>query len=96
MQGRPVLRNGAYRLGFVLSLQYKKYGPLAAISLAGGRTWEVTKAIGASLGRIVTGSGRKDVASPVGIVQASSETCRCPTMTLTTVFQFSACHFRAR
>ena len=74
VQGRPVLRNGAYRLGFVLSLQYKKYGPLAAVSLAGGRTWEVTKAIGASLGRIVTGSGRKDVASPVGIVQASSET----------------------
>ena len=27
-----------------------------------------------SLGRIVTGEGRKDVASPVGIVQASSET----------------------
>jgi regulator of sigma E protease len=74
VQGRPQLRGGAYRLGFVLSLRYKKYGPLAAISLAGGRTWEVTKAIGASLGRIVTGSGRKDVASPVGIVQASSET----------------------
>ena len=33
----------------------------------------MTKAIGASLGRIVTGSGREEVASPVGIVQASSE-----------------------
>jgi regulator of sigma E protease len=34
----------------------------------------VTRAIGESVGRLVTGSGRKDVASPVGIVQASSQT----------------------
>ena len=74
VSARPQLNEGAYRLGFVLSLEYRKYGPLAAVKLAGGRTWEVTKAIGASLGRIVTGSGRKDVASPVGIVQASSQT----------------------
>jgi regulator of sigma E protease len=74
VRGRPRLSDGAYRLGFTLSLQYEKYGPLAAVRLAGGRTWEVTKAIGASLGRIVTGSGRKDVSSPVGIVQASSQT----------------------
>jgi regulator of sigma E protease len=73
-EAKPVVSEGAYRLGFVLSLEYRKYGPLAAIRLAGGRTWEVTKAIGASLGRIVTGSGREDVASPVGIVQASSQT----------------------
>jgi len=74
VSARPQLNEGAYRLGFVLSLEYRKYGPLAAVKLAAGRTWEVTKAIGASLGRIVTGSGRKDVASPVGIVQASSQT----------------------
>jgi len=74
VSGRPQMKDGAYRLGFVLSLEYRKYGPLAAVKLAGGRTWQVTKAIGASLGRIVTGSGRKDVASPVGIVQASSQT----------------------
>jgi regulator of sigma E protease len=74
VRATPKLSDGVYRLGFVLSLEYKKYGPLAAIELAGGRTWEVTKAIGSSLGRIVTGSGRKDVASPVGIVQASSQT----------------------
>jgi regulator of sigma E protease len=36
-------------------------------------TWEVTGEIGHSLGRLVTGSGRKDVSSPVGIVQGSSD-----------------------
>jgi regulator of sigma E protease len=74
VKAQPVQRDGAYRLGFVLSLEYQKYGPLAAFRLAVGRTWEVTKAIGGSLGRLVTGSGREDVASPVGIVQASSQT----------------------
>jgi regulator of sigma E protease len=74
VSAQPVQREGAYRLGFVLSLEYRKYGPAAGFRLAAGRTWEVTKAIGESLGRLVTGSGRKDVASPVGIVQASSET----------------------
>jgi regulator of sigma E protease len=74
VQATPVQKEGAYRLGFTLTLLYKKYGPVAAIGLAGGRTWEVTKAIGSSLGRLVTGSGREDVASPVGIVQASSQT----------------------
>jgi regulator of sigma E protease len=74
VKAQPVQREGAYRLGFVLSLEYQKYGPLAAFRLAVGRTWEVTKAIGGSLGRLVTGSGREDVASPVGIVQASSQT----------------------
>jgi regulator of sigma E protease len=74
VQATAVQKEGAYRLGFTLTLLYKKYGPVAAIGLAGGRTWEVTKAIGSSLGRLVTGSGREDVASPVGIVQASSQT----------------------
>jgi regulator of sigma E protease len=74
VRATPVQKEGAYRLGFTLTLVYKKYGPAAAIGLAGGRTWEVTKAIGSSLGRLVTGSGREDVASPVGIVQASSQT----------------------
>jgi regulator of sigma E protease len=70
----PVQRDGAYRLGFVLALKYQQYGPLEALPLAVGRTWAVTKAIGSSLGRLVTGSGRDEVASPVGIVQASSQT----------------------
>ena len=74
VQARPRLIEGAYRLGFTLGVIYESYGPLDALKLAGERTWEATRAIGASLGRIVTGEGRKEVASPVGIVQASSET----------------------
>jgi regulator of sigma E protease len=74
VRATPIQRDGAYRLGFVLTLVYEHYGPGEALQLAVGRTWEVTKAIGSSLGRLVTGSGREDVASPVGIVQASSET----------------------
>ena len=33
----------------------------------------VTKEIGASVGRLVTGDGRDEISSPVGIVQGSSE-----------------------
>jgi regulator of sigma E protease len=74
VQARPRMMEGAYRLGFTLGVVYESFGPWEALKLAGDRTWEATSAIGASLGRIVTGEGRKDVASPVGIVQASSET----------------------
>jgi regulator of sigma E protease len=52
----------------------ERYNPWEATTLALDRTWLVTKAIGTSLGRIVTGEGRDEVASPVGIVQASSQT----------------------
>jgi len=62
-----------YRLGFAFGLRYESYGPLKSIALAFETTWEVTKAIGASLGRIVTGSGRDEVASVVGITAVSSE-----------------------
>ena len=71
---RPVLDEGVYRLGFSLTPVYEKRDPAAALALSLQRTWDVTAAIGASLGRIVTGSGRDEVASPVGIVQASSQT----------------------
>ena len=74
VEARPRLTDGTYRLGFALGVIYQSYGPWAATKLAGERTWEATSAIGSSLGRIVTGEGRKDVASPVGIVQASSQT----------------------
>jgi regulator of sigma E protease len=71
---RPVELEGAYRLGFSLDARYERYGFFEAVGLAADRTWLVTKAIGSSLGRIVTGEGRDEVASPVGIVQASSQT----------------------
>jgi regulator of sigma E protease len=67
-QDQPV-----YRLGFSLEPVYKRFGPLDAIGMAADRTWLVTRVIFESLGRIVTGEGRDEVASPVGIVQASGE-----------------------
>jgi regulator of sigma E protease len=69
----PGLDEPVYRLGFSLEPVYKKRGPLDAVGLAADRTWLVTKVIFQSLGRIVTGEGRDEVASPVGIVQASGE-----------------------
>jgi regulator of sigma E protease len=71
---RAVELEGVYRLGFSLTPVYETRDPPAAFALSAQRTWDVTKAIGASLGRIVTGSGRDEVASPVGIVQVSSQT----------------------
>jgi regulator of sigma E protease len=65
--------DGEYRLGFALAAVEKEYGPIQATGLAADRTWEVTKLIGDSLARIVTGSGRNEVGSVVGIVQVSSE-----------------------
>ena len=62
-----------YRLGFVFDAREKSYGPLEATWHALDTTWLVTKEIGASLGRIVTGSGRDEVASVVGITTVSSE-----------------------
>jgi regulator of sigma E protease len=74
LQGTPQEQeDGSYRLGFAFGLEYESYGPLESIGLAFETTWEVTKAIGDSLGRIVTGSGRDEVASVVGITAVSSE-----------------------
>jgi regulator of sigma E protease len=71
---KTIKQNGYYLYGFQpAGLRYKSYGPLSALRLASDDTWQVTKAIGASLGRIVGGSGRKDVSSPVGIVDQSSQ-----------------------
>ncbi len=50
----------------------EEFGPLAAVGESFRVTWEVTKEIGRSVGRLVTGDGG-DVSSPVGIVQGSSE-----------------------
>jgi regulator of sigma E protease len=74
LQGTPQRQeDGSYRLGFAFGLEYESYGPLKSIALAFETTWEVTKAIGSSLGRMVTGEGRDEVASVVGITAVSSE-----------------------
>jgi regulator of sigma E protease len=67
----PEETDGAYRLGFVLRGEGLGFGDATwqAVRVTG----LVTKEIGASLGRLVTGDGRDEISSPVGIVQGSSQ-----------------------
>ena len=69
----PGQDEAVYRLGFSLEPVYKSHGPIQSVGLAADRTWLVTTVIFQALGRIVTGEGRDEVASPVGIVQVSGE-----------------------
>ena len=66
--------DGRYRLGFVLAGE--GLPPGQALGESFRLTGRVTKEIGASLGRLVTGEGRKDISSPVGIVQGSSDAAK--------------------
>ncbi len=66
----PRVIDGSYRLGF--RLKAEALGPAAALSQSVRLTGTVTKEIGASLGRLVRGS-KKEVSSPVGIVEGSSQ-----------------------
>jgi regulator of sigma E protease len=71
---RPTKTEGVYTLGFhPAAVRYKHYDPAHAFALAAEDTWLVTKAMGTWLGHIASGSGRKDVSTPVGIVQQSSK-----------------------
>ena len=67
----PEKSDGAYRLGFVL--HGEGLGVVDSSWEAVRVTGLVTKEIGASLGRLVHGEGRKDISSPVGIVRGSSD-----------------------
>src|SRR5919108_262236 len=67
---RPAKEGGVYRLGF--ALRGARLEPPAALWRSVRLTGLVTKQIGVSLGNLVHGKGRKDIASPVGIVQGSS------------------------
>jgi regulator of sigma E protease len=70
---RPNKTQGVYTLGFhPAAVRYKHYNPARAFVLAADDTWLVTEAMGTWLGHIASGSGRKDVSTPVGIVQQSS------------------------
>jgi regulator of sigma E protease len=66
--------DGTYRLGFMLAGE--GLPPLRAAGEALDLTGEVTRDIGSSLGRLVTGSGRDQISSPVGIVQGSSDAAK--------------------
>ena len=66
--------DGVYRIGFGLHREGLALPEAAHQSLKA--TWDVTQAIGGSLGRIVSGGGRKDISSPVGIVEGSSDAAK--------------------
>jgi len=67
----PRKEDGEYRLG--IRLAGSGMSPPAAAGEAARLTGSVTHDIVASLGRIVGGSGRDEISSPVGIVQGSSD-----------------------
>jgi regulator of sigma E protease len=62
-----------WAVGFRPGVRWERYSPGEAVSLAFGRTWEVTKAIGNGFSRLVTQEGRRDISSPVGITRVSSQ-----------------------
>jgi regulator of sigma E protease len=65
--------NQNWAVGFRSGSRWQRYSPAEAVSLAFGRTWEVTKAIGTGFSRLVTPKGREDISSPVGITRVSSQ-----------------------
>jgi regulator of sigma E protease len=67
---RATKEDGVYRLGFALKGKPLGFGPAVWSSVK--LTGNVTKQIGVSLGNLVHGQGRKNISSPVGIVQGSS------------------------
>jgi regulator of sigma E protease len=80
-RGRPLVlrvrRDGRIvRIGPVSARNHPAIGPLAATWKSVRLTGEVTKAIGSSLTHIVEKRGRKEISSPVGIVQGSSEAAK--------------------
>jgi Predicted membrane-associated Zn-dependent proteases 1 len=50
-----------------------QYGPLGALGHSVQLTWSAAKATVTFLPRLITGSGRKEVSSPVGIIDTSSQ-----------------------
>jgi regulator of sigma E protease len=67
---RPRRDDDRYRLGF--TLRGEGVGPVAAVWESVELTGRVTREIGNSLVDLAGGEGREDIASPVGIVQGSS------------------------
>ena len=66
--------DGTYRLGFLL--RRNGLSPPAAVQESARVTGLVSKGIVTSLANLVTGEGRKDISSPVGIVQGSSDAAK--------------------
>jgi regulator of sigma E protease len=62
-----------WALGFEPAWKTVSYGPGEALTRSLSTTWAATKATITFLPRLATGSGRKEVSSPVGIVDVSSQ-----------------------
>ncbi len=62
-----------WALGFEPGWQELKYGPIGAFGRSFSDNWQATKSIVTFFPRLVTGSGRKEVSSPVGIVDVSKQ-----------------------
>ena len=73
VRARPVRDGERYRLGITFEARYRSFGAVTSVRLAAEDTWRLTSLTGAAVGRLVTGSGRDEIASPYGIVQGSSE-----------------------
>jgi regulator of sigma E protease len=68
---RAVPIDDTYRLGF--ALRGTGLGPVEAVGRAFEVTGIVTKEVVLALARLVTGEGRENVSSPIGITRASSD-----------------------
>jgi regulator of sigma E protease len=64
---------GRWALGFEPGWKEVSYTPGRALTHSLSTTWAATKATITFLPRLATGSGRKEVSSPVGIVDVSSQ-----------------------
>ena len=62
-----------WALGFSPGWQKITYGPIGAFTHSIDTNWTATKATITFLPKLLTGSGRKEVSSPVGIVDVSSQ-----------------------
>jgi regulator of sigma E protease len=68
---RAQVSDGVYRLGFALKGEPLGFGESVWRSIQA--TGDVTKQVGVALGNLVHKSGRKQISSPVGIVQGSEQ-----------------------
>jgi regulator of sigma E protease len=79
--GRPVTlgpvrtkkMGSRWALGFQPGWKVVSYGPVSSLTRGVSTVWAATKATITFLPRLATGAGRKQVSSPVGIVDVSSQ-----------------------
>jgi regulator of sigma E protease len=70
---KPTKLHGRYILGFNPSWNKKQFSVWQAFGQSAHDNWVATKGTATFLPRLLTGAGRKDVSSPVGIVDYSSQ-----------------------